>query len=37
MSADVLVLAWSLALVGAVGGTLVVAGVDRLVRWIAKE
>ena len=36
-SADVLVLAWSLALVGAVGGTLVVAGVDRLLRWIAKE
>lgn len=37
MSADVLVVAWSLALAGAFGGTLVVAGVDRLLRWIAKE
>jgi hypothetical protein len=37
VSADVLVVAWSLALAGAFGGTLVVAGVDRLLRWIAKE
>lgn len=34
MSADLLVAAWALALVGAVGGSLVVAGVDRALRWL---
>lgn len=34
MSADLVVAAWGLALVGAFAGTLLVAGVDRLLRWL---
>lgn len=34
MTADILLAAWGLALVGAFGGVLVVSGVDRMLRWL---
>lgn len=34
---DITILAWSLALGGAIGGTLVVGTVDRALRWLDDE
>lgn len=37
MSPDLMMIAWALALAGALGGALVVGGVERLLKWLERR
>lgn len=37
MSPDLMMVAWGLALVGALGGALVVGGVERVLKWFERR